>query len=175
MDKSHLIKQLEGRKDRTEYTGKFSSLQEFGSSYKGKRYSQYEQDPYSEYQNFLYKRALFGLKMYTQEEIKAMHTQKRKRIMKVHRRAQHELNLYKQEKFITITNKILGMFNGKSSSLAQELIDNFSEPDPKFKCNRELSFKDLGIEKKQIISMLIKKGVLPPNFEKLNETKEKAL
>lgn len=165
MNKSHLIQQVENRKDRTEYTGQFSSFQEFGSSFKGKRYSQYEQDPYNEYQNFLYKRALFGLKMYTQEEVKAMHTQKRKRIVKVHQRAQHELNMWKQEQLIVNTNKIFGLFTGKSSELAKTLIDNYSEPDPNFMC--KTSFKELGIEKKEIVSKLVEKGVLPPDFHTL--------
>ena len=164
MNKSHLIKQVENRKDRTEYTGKFSSFQEFGSSYKGKRYSQYEQDPYNEYQNFLYKRALFGLNMYTQEEVKAMHTQKRKRIVKVHKRAQQELNLWKQERVIKRTNIIFSIFNNKSS-LANILVDKYSEPDPNFIC--KTSFKDLGIEKEQIVNKLVEKGVLPTDFHSL--------
>jgi hypothetical protein len=160
MNKSQKIIQIENRQDRTEYTGKFSSFQEFGSSYKGKRYNQYEQDPYNEYQNFLYKRALFGLKMYTQEEIKSMHTQKRKRIVKVHKRAQHELNLWKQQKVIVNTNKIFGLFKN-----TKFIVDNHSEPDPKYVC--KTSFKDLGIEKKEIVAKLVEKGVLPPNFETL--------
>ena len=170
MKKSHKISEIKNRKNRTHYTGKYSSFQEFGSSYKGKRYSQYEQDPYTEHENFIYKRALFGLKMYTPEELQAMHWQKKKRINKVHRRTQNELNLWKQEKLITITNKVIGLF---STGLAQDIISNYSEPDPKFKST--LNFKDLGIEKKQIINRLVAKGILSKDFIKENETETKSL
>jgi hypothetical protein len=166
MEKSQKINKVANRKDRTHYTGKYSSLQEFGSSYKGKRYSQYEQDPYNEMQNFLYKRALFGLRMYTAEEIKEMHSQKRKRIVKVNKRAQNVLNLWKQEKVISYTNIVFGKFNGLSSSFAKDLIsDMYSTPDPKFKC--KTPFKDLGIGKEDIVGKLVEEGVLPPDFNNL--------
>lgn len=171
MKKSQKIKDLSTRKERTHYSGKFSNFQEFGSSYKGKRYSQYEKDPYNEYQNFLYKRALFGLKMYTAEELKDMHWQKKKRIKKVHKRTQYELNLWKQEKTIAITNMVIGLFN--NSSLAEEIQTEHSQPDPKFIST--LSFKDLGIEKKEIINRLIHKGILSADFNKKNEKETKSL
>lgn len=158
------IEQLENRADRTQYTGKFADFQAFGSSYFGKRYSTtFEQDPYSEYQNFLYKRALFGLKMYTPDEIKSMHPDKRKRIKKVHKRAQHVLNIWKQEILIELTNKILGIFN--KDSLAGELIDLYSEPDPKFVS--KTSFKELGISKDMVVDKLLEEKVLPDNFKSL--------
>lgn len=169
MKKSHKISEIKNRKDRTNYTGKFSSFQEFGSSFNGKRYSQYEQDPYTEYQNFLYKRALFGLKMYTPEEIRTMHWQKKKRIKKVHKRTQNELNVWKQEKIISITNQVIGLF---STRLADDIVTNYSEPDPKFIST--MSFKDLGIGKKDIINRLLDKGILSNDFRK-NEKETKGL
>ena len=93
MKTSQKIKQIENRLGRTHYEGKYNDFQSFGNSYKGTTYSTFEKDPYTEAQNFLYKRALFGLKMYKPEEIKAMHWQKRKRIKKVQRRTQDILNL----------------------------------------------------------------------------------
>lgn len=164
MDKKKIINQLENRADRTQYTGKFNDFQTFGSSFKGKRYSTaYEQDPYSEYQNFLYKRALFGLKMFKQDEIKAMHPDKRKRIKKVHKHAQQVLNVLKQERLIEITNKFFGVF--KQTSLAGEIIDMYSEPDPKFVSKS--SFKELGLDKEMVVDTLLKEKVLPSNFKTL--------
>ena len=102
----------------------------------------------------------------SKEEIKEMHSQKRKRIVKVNKRAQHELNLWKQEKVIANTNIIFGIFNGKSSTFAQEMLaPEYSTPDPNFRCTT--SFKDLGVEKKEIINKLVEKGVLPPDFHLL--------
>ena len=160
MKTSQKIKQLENRKERTHYTGKFASLQEFGNFYKGKPYSHYEKDPYSEYQNFLYKRALYGLKMYDQSEIKAMHWQKRKRIIKVNNRTQKVINIWKQE----LTNVYTTQFFEKifpKSPVTQDL-KNCEYTDPKFKST--LSFKDLGIKKEHVIQKLYKEGVLPKNF-----------
>lgn len=170
MKKSHKISEVKNRKDRTHYTGKYSSLQEFGSSYKGKRYSQYEQDPYTEQQNFIYKRAMFGLKMYNLDELKSMHWQKKKRIKKVHKKTQDELNIWKQEKLITITNSVIGLFN---SRLADDIVTNYSDPDPKFIST--LSFKDLGIEKKDIVDRLVEKGILSKEFKTTHEKETKGL
>ena len=97
MKTSQKIRTIENREERTHYKGKFKSLQEFGSFYTGKPYAKYEKDPYSEYQNFLYKRALYGLKMYDQDEVKTMHWQKKKRIIKVNKRTQTIINTWKQE------------------------------------------------------------------------------
>jgi hypothetical protein len=166
MEKKKKIELLENRAERTQYTGKFNDFQTFGSSFKGKRYSTaYEQDPYSEYQNFLYKRALFGLKMYKEDEIKAMHPDKRKRIKKVHKRAQHVLNVLKQERLIEITNKFFAIF--KQSSLAGGIVDVYSEPDPTF--ISKSSFKDLGIDKETVVKTLLEKKVLPPNFKTIKK------
>jgi anaerobic selenocysteine-containing dehydrogenase len=157
------IKSLKERSERYEYTGKYTDLQTFGNSYKGKRYSDYEKDPYNKHQNFLYKRALFGLKVYDPKEIKTMHPDKKKRIKKVNARAQSELNIWKQEKFIEITNKLFSLFT--HSRLCTDLVNLYSEPDPKF--ISRTNFKDLGINKSDIINRLIKKKVLPYNFEEL--------
>lgn len=170
MKKSQKISEIKNREDRTNYKGKYSSFQEFGSSYKGKRYSQYEQDPYTEQQNFIYKRAMFGLKMYDLDELKSMHWQKKKRIKKVHKRTQEELNMWKQEKLITITNNVIGLFN---SRLADDIITNYSQPDPKFIST--LSFKDLGIEKRDIINRLVEKGILSKEFKATHEKEIKSL
>lgn len=163
MNKSQQTKRLQNRKDRYEYSGKFNDFQTFGSSLKGKRYSEYEKDPYNKHQNFLYKRAMFGLKMYTQEEIKSMHPAKKKRIKKVHARAQHELNIWKQERLIQLSNKFLSVF--KRSRLCSDIIEDYSEPDPQF--ISRMSFKDLGIEKKDIVDRLVQQKVLPHNFDVL--------
>ena len=78
------------------YEGRLGTYQKYGNTYR-KTNIAYERDKFNGYQNFLYKRALFGLAVYTQEELEKMHTDKKKRIQKVHSRAQHILNLWKQE------------------------------------------------------------------------------
>lgn len=160
MKTSQKIKQIESRTDRTHYEGKFNDFQSFGSSFKGTTYSTFEKDPYTEAQNFLYKRALFGLKMYKPEEIKAMHWQKRKRIKKVHRRTQDVLNLWKQEIMIEKTNRWFSALFPQSI-ITEELIE-YSEVDPLFVNN--LSFTALDINKEDIVQKLCDKKILPHDF-----------
>ena len=160
MKTSQKINQVSNRKERTHYTGKFKSLQEFGNFLNGTPYNSYEKDPYSEYQNFLYKRALYGLKMYDQEEVKNMHWQKKKRIIKVNKRTQKILNVWKQEITNVYTQIFFEQLFPKSPVTAD--LKNCQYTDSKFKCT--LSFKDLGLKKDHIVKKLHKEGILPKNF-----------
>lgn len=159
MSTSQKINKVSNRHERTNYTGRFNDFQTFGNSFKGKKYNQYEKDPYNKYQNLLYKRALFGLKAYSLEELESMHPEKKARVQKVNSRTQYELNIWKQEQIIKITNKIFSRF-GKSV-----LNGLYSKPDPKF--ISKTSFKDLGISKEDIICRLVSKKILPQNFQNL--------
>ena len=126
----------------------------------GKTYVQYETDGYNQYQNYLYKRALFGLNALTKEELDTMCSKKKQRIMNVYKRAQSVLNVYKQSITIKYTNQIFqSLF--PHSPWTDAMIAN-SETDEKF--INTLNFKDLGIDKQQIIAIFISEGVLPKNF-----------
>jgi hypothetical protein len=128
------------------------------------KYSQvYERDPYSQVQNFLYKRAMMGLKMYAPEEIETMHWEKRNRIQKVYKRTQKILNLWKQELANDWTNHLLQVLFPKSQ-LINELVEG-SFVDPAFK--NTVTFEDLGVTKAKIIAKLHEEGVLPPDFYSL--------
>jgi hypothetical protein len=129
-------------------------------SYKGQVYQQYEQDPYNASQNFLYKRAMFGLSVYTQEELSKMPEPKKKRIERVHKKCQHVLNIWKQEISIGWTNEMFRHYFGEHPAL-KIFFDN-TETDPKFV--NKLSFKDLNITKDKIVNKLCESGILPPNF-----------
>ena len=132
----------------------------------------YERDPYSQQQNFLYKRALFGLSVYTQEEIETMHWQKRKRIQKVHKRTQRELNLWKQELINDWTNKLFNTLF-PDQNITRYLIGEGSFVDSEFKST--VSFPDLGIQKEDIITKLISAGTLPANFNTLGKRQVKGV
>ena len=75
-------------------------FQQLGSSFKNEKYSIKEKSVYTAEQNKMYKRACYGLKIYTQEELSTMHWSKKNRIKKVNARAQKEINLLKQERCI---------------------------------------------------------------------------
>jgi hypothetical protein len=120
----------------------------------------YEKDPYSKVQNFLYKRAMFGLKIYNQEEIRAMHWQKRKRIRKTHKRAQKILNTWKQELVIELTNKLFSTLFAKSPLVKDMLAESSVDSEVK----NMLNFTDLGVTKEMIVTKLVDSGVLPPDY-----------
>ena len=148
------------------YKGNHSEYQTSGNRFKEKRYALIEYTALNSMQTFLYNRALFGLSVYTQEEIKEMHWEKRKRILKVHKRAQTTLNIWKQQVTNVLSSKIISTLFPKSA-LAQAFVDTTDDVDSEY-INR-LSFKELGISKKNVIDKLIADGVLPINFYQLKQ------
>lgn len=140
------------------YSGKLQDYQVLPN-----RFMQYEQDKFSAYQNFLYHRALYGLKVYEQSELKSMSKQKRTRIFKVHKRAQEVINTLKHEIVLERTNRLFAQLFPKSSTV-QELLQ---ETEPAVDVVNTSSFKDLNISKKDIIERFIKERILPPNFYQL--------
>jgi len=148
-----------------EYKGQLHEYQQKGNSSVKKRISKYEIDKYSQIQNNLYKRALYGLKMFTAEDLTLMHKDKRKRINKVHRKAQKSLNIMKQEKVNQITNRIFDTFFPKTNITKSLLgLENFT--DSKFVNTLEL--KGLGITKDKMIERFIGEGILPKDFHNKN-------
>lgn len=145
-----------------EYTGKLSRHQQEG--FANSKYQPHDGIFLNKYQNHLYHRALFGLSVFTQEEIKVMNAAKRKRIIKVHKRTQQVLNTWKQEIVIALSNKFFTDLFPKSDFTRELLSDSLV--DPKIKCN--LSFKVLKIDKPAVIQKLLCEGVLPKNFHTLN-------
>jgi hypothetical protein len=131
----------------------------------GKTYMQYEQDKYSTYQNYLYKRALYGLDALEQKELATMCSKKKQRIINVYNRAQNVLNLFKQKLTIEYTNKLFESLFPKSN-LTKAFLE-CDEVDEKFK--NTLTFKDLNITKDDIISIFMLEGILPKNFLSLQE------
>lgn len=124
----------------------------------------YERDPYNAYQNFLYNRALFGLKVYEKPELDTMHWDKKKRIIKVHKRTQMLLNIWKQKITIELTNYL---FKDRfpDSYITKDLVEKHGEVDPDFV--NDIPFKLLKISKDDIVEKLIEEGVLPRNFKEL--------
>jgi len=146
------------------YSGMLSTYQANTKNFNGKSYQVYEADPFNPNQNFLYKRAMFGLTMYTAEELSQMSESKKQRVVKMHRKTQFILNAWKQEMMIRFSNSLLGHFF-KDHAFLTPFWEN-TNPDPKFVCT--ISFKDLGIDKKDIIDKLIECSILPINFYQIS-------
>ena len=113
------------------------------------------------YQHFLFKRVLHGLNVYTKEEITKLHWDKKRRITKVWKRSQKEINAWKQ----TICNKRVNRlfkktFTGSSvayivSIPCNEILEDY---------NNTLTFKELNIEYEDVILYFMSKGLLPKNY-----------
>ena len=99
--------------------------------YAGKTYMQYEQDKYSIYQNYLYKRAIYGLGSLSQQELATICSKKKQRINNVYKRAQTVLNTLKQKLTIKYSNDIFQCLF-PNSKMTQDIL-NYSDIDEKYK------------------------------------------
>ena len=111
----------------------------------------------------VYWKTLNGLNCFSEKDIKSMHYNRKDHIVKRHRKAQREINIFKQERIIQITNSIFKMFT--NSKLASDIINLHSEPDPKYFSN--MNFQDLNMSKEDIAQRLVEKNILPNNFYNL--------
>ena len=142
---------------------KMEKLKKYVSNYQlhaGKTYMQYEQDKYSIYQNYLYKRAIYGLGSLSQQELATICSKKKQRINNVYKRAQTVLNTLKQKLTIKYSNDIFQCLF-PNSKMTQDIL-NYSDIDEKYK--NTLTFKDLKVSKDDIIRIFIAEGILPKNF-----------
>lgn len=163
MTKKHPSKQVFPPPGKADYQGRLSDYQVEGTLYRGKRYQQIEHDHLNSRQNFLYHRALFGLSVYTQSEIKDMRKDQRARIKKVHKRTRIVLNVWKQQLINQFTNNFFTKYFPKSP-LTKSLVES-TTIDPEFKCS--ISLEALKIDKRQVVDKLINEGILPHNFYEL--------
>jgi sensor histidine kinase regulating citrate/malate metabolism len=96
-----------------------------------------------------------------------MHWDKKRRIEKVHERAQKVLNLWKQE----MSNQWLGTLLSTvfhHSSFVKELNEKFGEEvDDQY--ISKIDFKSMGISKSQVVDKLISEKILPNNFYQLTD------
>ena len=108
----------------------------------------------------MFKHVMVGLDMYTPQELYAMNSSKKAKIFKKHKQAQTMLNLWKQELTNAVTTKLLSGLFPKSALIAELTADNSTST----KYTNTLAFKDLGINKTELISKLIQENFLPTNF-----------
>ena len=150
-----------------EYSGKLSDYQLKGNTHNEKKYNLMTPSQLNNYQIFLYNRALFGLSVYSPEEIKGMNWEKRKRIEKKHRKTRTTLNIWKQQ----IINKFsTGFFKQlfPDMEITKYLEQTTHDVDVNYVSN--MSFKTLGVTKKDIVKKLIIEDILPSNFYELKTT-----
>jgi hypothetical protein len=150
------MEKLKNRKEKFEYTGKLAEYQLLSQD----TVMQYEIDAYNSYQNYLYKRALYGLSGVTEKELESMCSKKKQRINKVYLKGQSVINVHKQKLTNTYSNILFKTFF-PNNKITMYLINN-DDIDINFK--NTLTFKDLNISKDDIIHLFIQEGILPKNF-----------
>ena len=149
---------LSKRIERYQYLGLYSEYQLHPPSL----INSFEYSKLNPYQHFLFKRVLHGLNVYKPEEVKKLHWDKRRRITRVWKRGQLEINRWKQ----IISNKKINAYLSntfKHSPLAQyiasipaeETLDDFKNT---------FTFKDLGITYEDVVLKFMSLGLLPRNF-----------
>ena len=155
------LKDLSVLKNNTlEYNGDMSKYQQRGKK-------QYQNLNLNQYQSLLYKRALYGISVYEEKEVKKMHWEKKRRITKLNRKAQSSLNIFKQEVVNGLCIKLLSNTFYKSNLVKNLFSLENSVTDPKFM--NTLDLRDLGITKHHIIHRFVNEGILPKDFYKLKE------
>jgi hypothetical protein len=104
---------------------------------------------------------LHGLNVYTPEEVNKLHWDKRKRITKVWKRAQREINAWKQ----IITNKRINAYLRKTfTGDGVKALLNVPDTEIMDDYTNKLSLKDLGITYEDLILFFLSKGLLPKNY-----------
>jgi len=104
---------------------------------------------------------LHGLNVYTKEEREKLHWDKKRRISKVWKRSQREINAWKQMICNKKVNTYLSrVFKGPTMEFitsvpATEVLDDY---------NNRLTFKQLNIEYEDVILLFMSKGLLPKNY-----------
>lgn len=132
---------------------------------KGEPRADRERDEFTPYQNEIYKRAVFGLSLFNQKEINQMHWERRQKIKKTHKLAQRLINVLKQEKANRMANTFFLEFFPEEEfpKEASYILETpVTETDPTL--DNKISFKDLGITKKEVTDCLIAGGALPKDF-----------
>jgi hypothetical protein len=150
------MKDMKTRKEKFDYTGSLSDYQLNASN----KVTKYEIDSYTQYQNHLYKRALYGLNAFTQQELATMCSKKKQRVSNVYLRGQKVINLYKQKLTVAYSNMLFKTFF-PDSPITNYLL---GEQELDVKHTNTLTFKDLNISKEDIITVFITEGILPKNF-----------
>jgi|TARA_R110000744_G_scaffold55958_1_gene118117 hypothetical protein len=154
---------LSKRIERYQYLGLYAEYQLHPASI----INSFEYIKLNPYQHFLFKRVLHGLNVYKPEEVTKLHWDKKRRITKVWKRGQREINAWKQ----TLCNKRINAYLKKTfphSPLAL-LIANIPAEETLDDYQNKMTFKDLGINYEDLILKFMSAGLLPNNFFTISE------
>ena len=113
-------------------------------------------------QNFYYKRAILGLRVYTPEQLSMITKEKKDRIKRVHKKAQSVLQVLRYQKLVQTSNDTLNTFFSRGNIYTQLMSESVTFISPDLRVTQD--DQQLGITKEDILSVLLESGVLGPNF-----------
>ena len=113
-------------------------------------------------QNFYYKRAILGLRIYTSEQLSLITKEKKDRIKRVNKKAQSVIQVLRYQKLVQTSNDTLNKFFSKGNLYTQLMGESITFISPDLRVI--LDDEQLGITKDDILSILLESGVLGPNF-----------
>ena len=142
------------------YQSKYvKSIQTMGTS---KTY-ELEKPVFNRVQQQLYGEVIYGLSVFSQEQIQKLPVGRKARILIINKRAQHFLNRLKQEIIDDQVSQFFSKLFPKSSIAMQ--MSQTKGYDRGYKS--KLTFKELGLTQEMIAKKLIEAGFLPSNFFQL--------
>jgi hypothetical protein len=115
-------------------------------------------------QKELYFKIVYGFSSFSNEELASMSKTKKYKVLTNYTKAHRILNRWKQEIINESVNNIMSKLFPNSPVVKKMLSVNGY--DDTLDCSH-MSFKDLGISRKQIIDKLIEFSLLPQNFYQL--------
>lgn len=113
-------------------------------------------------QNFYYKRAILGLRIYTSAQLSLITKEKKDRIKRVNKKAQSVIQVLRYQKLVQTSNETLNTFFSKGNLYTQLMGESVTFISPDLRVT--LDDQQLGITKDDILSVLLESGVLGPNF-----------
>lgn len=123
-----------------------------------------EYDDLSSRQNKLFQKLVYGLHSFSSKELATMSITKKNKIAKQHRVTQDCLNLWKQQLVNKKNNAILKTFFPNADENITYLL---SEEITSKKYVNNMSFRQLGITKLDVVAKLKEEKLLPHNFAEL--------
>lgn len=104
-------------------------------------------------QHEMYTKVMVGIKLYTPEQLYAMNSSKKSKIIKRNKLAQSMLNLWKQEKMLTKSNSLLGFVDQQIEGFTNQFKNSNGKSPNSF-------VKDLKITNKEPLPELFKTAAL---------------
>jgi hypothetical protein len=142
------------------------NLQLYGNKLNGESYQTRKSILFNQLQNKLYRRLIFGLDSLNNTDLQTMKKSEILKVQEDHERAKKVLNQWKNEITSSYVDKLFSEIFW-NSPIAKEMVRFGNDPDAVHEENT-LSFKELGIKKRQIAVKLVENGLLPVNFFYLN-------